>query len=85
MTKTPDRPISRIPVESDTSLETMIDAELHQNRPIPYIGDFLSELLETESDDAHLSFFLDWAMQLRSEEGLDWNEALEIAATFYFG
>lgn len=85
MTKTPNRPVSRIPVEAHQSLEELVDGELSQNRTILPIGDFLSDLLSTESDDSHLSYFLDWAMQLRGEEGLDWNEALELAATFYFG
>lgn len=45
----------------------------------------LAELIEHSQSDQHLTCALDWAMQIRSELGIDWGSSIRAASVLYFG
>jgi hypothetical protein len=76
-------PIHRIPMEGDSpSLAKMVEDET----PGTYTAiSQLTELIVHSQSDDHLTCALDWAMQIRSELGIDWGTAIRAAAVLYFG
>lgn len=81
------RPISRIPLEIDSPpLHTIVHGEL-QSLGIgnSEVGNSMGELLSHCEDSESLNDCMDWAMQIRSELGIDWGSAIEAAMILYFG
>jgi hypothetical protein len=82
------RPIARIPLEIDSPpLHTIVHGELKslgagESNPSNSMGELLSHC---DGNDEHLQLCMDWAMQIRSEMGIDWGSAIEAAMVLYFG
>ena len=81
------RPIIRIPMEIDSPpLHQTVHGELNSLGGKPDVGSSLSELIQhSDGDSDSINSVLDWAMQIRSEMGIDWGSAVEAAMILYFG
>lgn len=84
----PMRPINRIPLEIDSPpLHTIVHGELNSlgsgnSDAANSIGELLSH---SGGDSESINACMDWAMQIRSEMGIDWGSAVEAAMVLYFG
>jgi serine/threonine protein phosphatase PrpC len=76
-------PIHRIPVDGN-SVAALVSAEIHDN----VIADFATQMRDTlthnDSNDAN-TVMMDWAMQIRSELGIDWATCIYVASVLYYG
>ena len=78
--------IRRIPKDG-TPLESMISAEW-ENATSPDtedIGFWMMELLEHDSDNTRIATCMDWAMEIRETQGIEWAESIRLAMIFYYG
>lgn len=83
------KPIHRIPqLDSEGTLAQTVSGELKTMPPRPDFS-ITSELIAgihyNGDNEEHLECWLDWAMQIRSELGIDWGTALKIASILYYG
>ena len=76
------RPINRIPLNGN-SLSAIVEMESGNGEPDA--DEAMRELTSHSQNPDHLECTMDWAMQIRSELGLDWGTAIDIAMTLYFG
>lgn len=91
-------PIHRIPLEADSSpLHQIVQAELN-GRQTTTAAELLAALHYSRvrldggvlgnsalTQEQALTCLLDWAMQIRSELGIDWASSLNAASVLYFG
>jgi hypothetical protein len=89
------RPIHRIPQldNEGKTLASIVQGELGGMPPMAHPA-ISAELLAAlhysgpgnpEKQEEFLECFLDWAMQIRSELGIDWGMALKAASILYYG
>lgn len=79
-------PINRIPIINSDKGVTLVDT-VRSEMPTPplMLSDQLDELTTHDDSEAGLTVTLDWAMQLRTEFGIDWSTAISVAMTLYYG
>jgi hypothetical protein len=77
--------ISRIP-KNGIPLEVAIAAE-DEAECVEFqdIGFWMMELLEHDSRGDSIATTMDWAMEIRSTQGLSWAQSIRLAMIFYYG
>lgn len=80
-------PIARIPLEIESPpLHSIVHGELNSLGGKPDPASSLEELISAANGDPDpIQDCLDWAMQIRSEMGIDWGSSIEAAMILYFG
>ena len=81
------RPINRIPMEIDSPpLHTIVHGELKNTfRAASLSAELQFQIDHTDEDSEHFECMMDWAMQIRSELGIDWQSAIRAASILFFG
>lgn len=79
------QPINRIPLEAESpTLHAIVQGEL-RNRAVISLSEQLESLFTHDDSEKGLECTLDWAMQIRSELGIDWSSAIDAAMTLFYG